>query len=77
MVFGDFRGYNDLRGDQVKTRARTKQLDTQTTVPMTVDLQDEYQRLADELFTNRAALMRRALTEWMAQRREELTANAA
>ncbi|MFG5720307.1 hypothetical protein [Streptomyces murinus] len=49
---------------------------------MTVDLQDEYQRLADELFTNRTepnrtALMRRALTEWMAQRREELTANAA
>ncbi|MGV9243581.1 hypothetical protein [Streptomyces sp. NPDC003710] len=61
----------------MKTRTRAKRLETQTTVPMTADLQDEYQRLADELFTNRAALMRRALTEWMAQQREELTATAA
>lgn len=61
----------------MKTRTRTKQLNTQTTVPMTVDLQDEYQRLADEMFTNRAALMRRALTEWMAQQHEESAVTAA
>ncbi|MER6374849.1 hypothetical protein ABT255_42305 [Streptomyces mirabilis] len=61
----------------MKTSTRTKRLSTQTTIPMTVDLQDEYQRLADEMFTNRAALMRRALTEWAARHREELTANAA